>query len=204
MHPSRQALLGGGNKRNPPNSYDSPPHLRSQNPSYGSRQATFNYGGPGPDSGGTLGSSTNSIPLAGRGRWGQSRLNAGVDLNASFAHQGEEKRKESQRNEPQKRQGWGERSGGAVGSASDGNWRRASKVEGGETAASGVDQGDIWGTIPATKQAEEKDDSGWRKPVQTDSGWGQSNQVQDQSRDEPSSGGWAASHVQRMGRPSSG
>lgn len=198
MHPSRQALLGGGNKRNAPNSYDSPPHLHSQNPSYGSRQATFNYGGPGPDSGGTLGSSTNSIPLAGRGRWGQSRLNAGVDLNVPFAEQGEEKRKDSQRSEPQKRQGWGERSGGAVGSASDGNWRRASKVEGGETAAGGGGEGDIWGTIPKTKQAEEKDDSGWAQPVQTDAGWGQTNQVQDRSRDEPSSGGWGENDIPQV------
>ena len=198
MHPSRQALLGGGNNRNPPNSYDSPPHLRSQNPSYGSRQASFNYGGPGPDSGGTLGSSTNSIPLAGRGRWGQSRLNAGVDLNVPFAEQGEEKRKDSQRTEPRKTQGWGERSGGAVGSASDGSWRRTSKVEGGETAASGVDQGDIWGTIPTTKQAEEKDDSGWGKSVQTDSEWGQTNQDQDQSRDEPSSGGWGENDIPQV------
>lgn len=204
MHPSRQALLSGGNHRNPPNSYDSPPHLRSQNPSYGSRQATFNYGGPCPDSGGTMGSSTNSIPLAGRGRWGQSRLNAGVDLNVSFADQGEEKRKETQRTEPQKRQGWGERSGGAVGSASDGSWRRTSKVEGGETAASGGDQGDIWGTIPKTQPAEEKDDSGWRKPVQTDSGWGQTDQGQDQSRGEPSSGGWGASQVDQQQATSSG
>lgn len=206
MHPSRQALPGGGNNRNPPNSYDSPPHLRSQNPSYGSRQASFNYGGSGPDSGGTLGSSTNSIPLAGRGRWGQSRLNAGVDLNVPFAEQGEEKRKDSQRTEPRKTQGWGERSGGAVGSASDGSWRRTSKVEGGETAASGGDQGDIWGTIPTTKPAEEKDDSGWRKPVQTDSGWGQTNQVQDQNPDEPSSGGWGwgATQVDQQQATSSG
>lgn len=165
MHPSRQALLGGNTSTIPNSSYDPPPHLRPKTngfrqPSSGSGYGSFGTNRNGGD--GTLGSSTNTIPLIGRGRWGQAK--AANQNNVSFADQDERWGKNPEVKQSPVRQGWGERSAGAVG------WGAGPEMKARPSENDTSVGGDIWGTIPVEKEADSN--MSWRKPNEQQSTWG--------------------------------
>ena len=96
-----------------------------------------------------MGSSTNTIPLSGRGRWGGGNGEGPSPAvsSVSFENYNQGGRDQSQQQENKKQGGWGERSRGQVG------------LRGSSTEASGGDGGDIWQTIPV--EDDTKEDQGW-------------------------------------------